>query len=99
MDKDDNSRKEKFDLAELFLVAADIHRTFVATRLERQHDNGEKFYIAVVKVHEGEIISASESESGVEKNLDIMCVLKLDYRLHEVQCKMSALPLSILFHN
>ena len=99
MDKDDNSRKEKFDLAELFLVAADIHRTFVATRLERKHDNGEKFYTAIVKVHEGEIISASESESGVEKNLDIMCVLKLDYGLNEIVEKSIAIIYDKYFYN
>ena len=99
MDKDDNSRKEKFDLAELFLIAADIHRTFVATRLERQHDNGEKFYTAIVKVHEGEIISASESESGVEKNLDIMCILKLDYELHQTEAMSCLIFHGEFFHN
>ena len=99
MDKDDNSRKEKFDLAELFLVAADIHRTFVATRLEREHDNGEKFYTANVKVHEGEIISASEDETAVEKNLDLMCMLKLDYELHQTEVISSVIFRGDYFHN
>ena len=99
MDKDDDSRKEKFELAELFLVAADIERTFVATRLEREHDNGEIFYAAIVKVHEGEMVSASESESGVENNLDIMCMLKLDFELHETEAISSLIFHYDCFHN
>ena len=85
MNRNKNNADDKFHLVELFLVAADVERTFVATRLEKEHDNGEKFYTANVKVHEGEIISASESESGVENNLDIMCKMKLDYELHETE--------------
>ncbi len=99
MEMNDGSRKEKFELIELFLVAADVKRTFVATRLEREHDNGEKFYTAIVKVHEGEIISASISGSGVEKNLDIMCVLKLDYGLHETEGISSQIFHYDCFHN
>lgn len=93
MNRNNQNHQDKFHLTELFLVAADVERTFVATRLEKEHDNGEKFYTAVVKVHEGEIISASESESGVVKSLDNMCVLKLDYGLHKVYEKSS-----VIFH-
>ena len=99
MGKNESNKKDRLQLVELILVAADIKRTFVATRLERQHDNGEKFYTAVVKVHEGEIISASESESGVENNLDIMCVLKLDFGLHETKAISSVIFHYDYFHN
>lgn len=97
--KEDNMSDEKFSLVELFLVAADIERTFVASRLERQHDNGEIFYTANVKVQEGEIITASENETAVEGNLDSMCILKLDYRLHETEEKSSIIFHEQFFHN
>ena len=99
MDINDDNKKDRFQLVELILVAADIYRTFVATRLEREHDNGEKFYTANVKVHEGEIISASEDETAVEKNLDIMCVLKLDFGLHEIVEKSIAIFYDKYFYN
>ena len=99
MDLNDEKSKDKFNLVELFLVAADVHRTFVATRLEKEHDNGEKFYAAIVKVHEGEIVSASEDETTIEKNLDIMCILKLDYGLHKEEGKSSVIFHCDCFHN
>ena len=99
MGKDDNSRKEKFDLAELFLVAADIHRTFVATRLERHHDNGEKFYSASVKVCEGEIVGCASTVEQLERSMDIICILKLDHQLHQTEEIISMISYTKLFHN
>ncbi len=99
MNKNGDNKEDKFHFVELFLVAADVQRTFAATRLERQHDNGEKFYTAAVIVQEGEIISASESKSGVQKNLDVMCVLKLDYGLHKAGVKSSLIFHCDCFHN
>ena len=99
MDKDDNTRKEKFDLAEIFLVAADIHRTFVATRFRKEDDNGEEFVIGIVKIHEGEVISRAKTEEALEKQLDVICKWKLDYGLHTQAGKSSEIISTNFFIN
>ena len=54
---------QKFNLVELFLVAADIHRTFVASMLTKYDDEGNEFVTASVKIVEGEVISAAPNRT------------------------------------
>ena len=71
-----------FLISELFMVKASWYRTFIAT-IRREVDYcGEHVVFGEVIVHEGKISSKAASQEELEKNLDIICMMKLDYRLH-----------------
>ncbi len=96
--KDDN-KKDKFHLVELFLVAADVHRTFVASMVTRTNDVGEEFVTASVRIVEGEVISAAPNRTELENNLDAICILKLDYNIHGQTSMTSEILSTHYFHN
>ena len=73
------SEKGRYTISELILVMADIRRTFTGT-IRRDRDSPT--VRGSVKVNEGMIYSMAEDEDELGKNLDEMCVLKLDYDLH-----------------
>ncbi len=92
-------KKENFHLTELFLVCADVTRTFVATRLEKKNDFGEKFFVGVVIITEGEVISRAQTEEELEINLDFIAKLKLDKDLHREEGKFVWILSSKLQYN
>ncbi len=76
---------QKYDFVELFLVAADVHRTFVASMVTKTNDVGEEFVTASVRIVEGEVISAAPNRTELENQLDEICRLKLDHYIHEIK--------------
>jgi len=90
---------EKFQLIELFLVAADVKRTFVASMLTKYDDEENEFVTASVKIVEGEVIAAAPSRTQLEKMLDQVCKLKLDYDIHGNIGRTSEILSTQYFHN
>ena len=99
MDINDDDNKDKFHLVELFLVAADIHRTFPATMLTKQDNNDQEYFVGVVTINEGEVIGRAKSKAELENQLDDICKLKLDFGLHATSGISSELLLTSYFHN
>ncbi len=99
MDIKDDDNKEKFQLVELFLVAADIYRTFPATMLRKQDDNDQEFYVGAVIINEGEVIGRAETQAELERNMDDICKLKLDYGLHSIEGASSEILSTNYSHN
>ena len=99
MNRDADNKGDKFQFIELFLVAADVNRTFVATRLRRKDDNGDEFVIGYVKIHEGEVIGSALSELQLERQLDEICLLKIDHDLHCMKGKSYKYFQNEIFYN
>ena len=99
MDIKEDDNKDKFQLVELFLVAADIHRTFPATMLTRHDENNQEFFIGTVIIHEGEVIGRAKSQTELERNMDDICKMKLDYGLHSAEGASSEILSTRFIHN
>ena len=95
----DDNKKDRFQLVELILIAADIHRTFPATMLTKHDDNDQEYFIGVVIINEGEVIGRAKSQAELENQLDDICKIKLDYGLHGTSGISSEILLSKYIHN
>jgi len=73
--------KCRYTISELILVMADLKRTFTGT-IKRGEDSGRPVFFGSVKVIEGMIYSMAQDEESLGRNLDDMCLLKLDHGLH-----------------
>jgi len=73
-------KKINIEITELFMVKAggDWHRRFMG---EIVKENAGTIRGNVV-VNEGKIWSAAENEEQLGKNLDDICLMKLDHKLH-----------------
>jgi len=69
-------------IAELFLVKADWHRTFMGTIIRETTADGKEFVRGSVIIEEGKAWSIGNSQQELERNLDDICTMKLDMGLH-----------------
>ena len=69
-------------IAELFLVKADWHRTFMGTIIRETTADGKEFVRGSVIIEEGKAWSIGNSQQELADNLDFICTLKLDHNLH-----------------
>ena len=69
-------------IAELFLVKADWHRTFMGTIIRETTADGKEFVRGSVIIEEGKAWSIGNSQQELEENLDDICTMKLDMGLH-----------------
>ena len=99
MNRNNNNADDKFHLVELILVAADIHRTFPATMLTKHDANDQEYFIGVVIINEGEAIGRAKSQAELERNMDDICKMKLDYGLHQTEAISSVIFHGDYFHN
>ena len=75
-------------ITELFLVKAgnDFTRTFMG-EIRREIDvSGNPLVMGEVIVQEGKMWSKTSSQEELMKNMDDICVMKLDMRLHSDSC-------------
>lgn len=70
------------EITELFLIKADWNRTFMAEIIRETTDDGKEFVRGNVIINEGRAWSIGNSQSELAKNLDDICLLKLDMELH-----------------
>jgi hypothetical protein len=69
-------------LTELFLVKADWSRTFWG-EIRRDYDNnGKEIVLGLVIVNEGKIWSKASCQKELMKQMNDICVMKLDMGLH-----------------
>jgi hypothetical protein len=69
-------------ITELLLVKADWHRTFVGEISRNKNAAGKEFIHGNVIVNEGKIWSSAGTQEELERNLDELCLMKLDMGLH-----------------
>ena len=74
----------EIQITELFLVKSgnDFTRTFLGEIRRETDDIGNEIVLGVVIVNEGKIWSKASSQEELMKNMDAMCVMKLDNGLH-----------------
>ncbi len=72
---------QPLQISELFLVKSNWRKTFVGEIIREKTENGEICRGTVV-VNEGRIWSTGESQDELGKNLDDICIMKLDMGLH-----------------
>ena len=70
-------------ITELFLIKADWQRTFIGSIRRGADSEGNPVLSGVVIVQEGMIWSMSSDEEELRNNLDDICLMKLDFLLHE----------------
>jgi hypothetical protein len=69
-------------ISELFLVRADWTRTFMGTIRREVDTDGNPVVLGEVIVQEGKMWSKASTQEELMKNLDDICAMKLDYKLH-----------------
>lgn len=79
----DNKSKDRFEITVLFMVKADWHRKFIGEINRHAGLDGSKFVTGKVFVQDGDIWSKAVDQYELSKCLDNICILKLDYGLHE----------------
>ena len=99
MEKNKGDKKYEFELTELFLVVADLKRTFVGSMLSGKDEDGNDFVTGKVTVNEGVMIGRAETDRKMGEQLDIVCKLKLDYNLHSSKGKTSMILGTDYNHN
>lgn len=77
-------KKESTNLiiTELFLVKADWTRTFLGEIRREVNCDGTPVVIGEVIVNEGRVWSIGSNDEDLRRNMDSICVMKLDYHLH-----------------
>ena len=65
------------------LVKADWNRTYIGTIKREVDDTGQPIVRGAVKVEEGRIYSTAADQDELCRNMDAICVMKLDYGLHQ----------------
>ena len=70
-------------ITELYLVKADWHRTFMAQIVRDKTTDGQDIIRGSVVIDEGKVWSMADTEDELGDNLDDICIMKLDYGLHE----------------
>jgi hypothetical protein len=78
----DKKKLQPLQIIELFLVKSTWAKTFVGEIIREKTNDGAESYRGTVVVNEGKIWSMGESQDELGKNLDEICIMKLDYNLH-----------------
>ena len=99
MEKNKGDKKYEFELTELFLVVADLKRTFVGSMRSGKDEDGREFVSGKVTVKEGVMVGRAETDRKMAEQLDIVCKLKLDYNLHGRKGKTSMILGTDYNHN
>lgn len=79
-------KTNRFQIAELFLIKAgmkDFTRCYTGTIQTEKDEKGNTMVRCKVTVEEGYIIGMSENRDKLGKNLDDICLMKLDFGLHQ----------------
>jgi hypothetical protein len=77
-------KKKQSDIiiTELFLVKSGWHRSFLGEIVRETTSDGKEFVRGSVIINEGRAWSIGNSQSDLAKNLDDICLMKLDMGLH-----------------
>jgi hypothetical protein len=75
-------KTDNIQITELFLIKSDWGRTFMGS-LKRNIVNGKEIVRGKVKVNDGNLLGVANSDDELMKNLDEICVMKLDKGLHD----------------
>jgi hypothetical protein len=73
----------EIEITELFLVKADWNRTFMAQLIRGKKPDGSEIIHGSVIINEGKAWSIGNNEDELGTYLDDICLMKLDYGLHE----------------
>jgi hypothetical protein len=70
-------------ITELILIKADWQRTFIGSIRKEADIEGNPVFCGSVIVQEGMIYCNSSTQEDLIKNMDDICLMKLDFRLHD----------------
>jgi hypothetical protein len=70
-------------ITELYLVKADWNRTFMAQIIRERTEEGKEIVRGNVVINEGKVWSVADTEDELGDYLDDICIMKLDYGLHD----------------
>ncbi|MGA1978268.1 MAG: hypothetical protein ABSG89_10495 [Bacteroidales bacterium] len=87
------------EISELFMVKAgtDLNRTFIGKIYREKTKEGKQIIHGYVKVNDGNIYSSAETQEELGKNLDEICLMKLNEGLHS-QCGSTTIVSGIDFY-
>lgn len=94
-----NKSKDRFEITELFMVKADMHRKFIGEINRHTDVDGNKFVTGKVFVQEGQIWSMADNQYELGRFLDDICILKVDYNIHTIVGKTSEITGTSIFLN
>jgi len=83
----DKSKKEKSELrlTELFMAKAGWNRCFIGSLTRNKDPEGKELLCCTVDIKKSTIICQADDRVELGKQLDVMCILVLDYDLHETK--------------
>jgi hypothetical protein len=70
-------------ITELVLIKADWKRTFIGTIRKEADIDGNSVFSGSVIVQEGMIYCKSSSQEDLMNSMDAICLMKLDFGLHD----------------
>lgn len=73
----------KIELTELFMAQASMDRCFYGIIKKTVSENNLVSHFSKIKVNDGYIVSCAADRDTLGKQLDEMCVMVLDKKLHE----------------
>jgi hypothetical protein len=79
----EKKRLSDIRITEIYMIKADWRRTFLAEIQREVDENGNPVVRGKVCIIEGQVWGAGTSEEEFGKNLDDICLFKLDYGLHK----------------
>lgn len=78
----EKKKLSEIQITKLLLVKADWTRTFMGTIRREVDVDGNSIFMGEVIVQEGKIWSKASSQEELVKNMDNICLMKLDMKLH-----------------
>jgi hypothetical protein len=69
-------------ITEIILIKAGWHRTYWGSIKRNVDSNGTPILSGEVIIEEGKVWSRSQDEEELLRNMDDICMMKLDYGLH-----------------
>ena len=75
--------KDRFEICEMFMGKADVHRCFFGI-IKRLTDNaGNPYVFSRIVVNDSLLCASAPEQKELGRNLDEMCVMILDKGLHD----------------
>ena len=78
----DKKSKEKFEISEMFMAKADVHRCHFGIIKRLRDAEGNPFVFSRILMPDGFLCASAPEQIELGDNLDIICKMSLDEGLH-----------------
>ena len=86
----------KIELTELFMAQADKYRCFYGTIKKSKDAEGKTLFFSEIKVNDGFVCSQESDRDRLGHNLDEMCIMVLDKKIHSKAGIFHPIPFNMI---